>query len=530
MYVENLPLEGALTRHVRPLAVRARRIAAIDASGRARRSRTCRCSPPPTSISAPFGAAAVPRHRAADGAPDRRGRRRPLRRRHRRRRRQRGPRRRARTRPSSSASTTSRCRSSSTRTTPRRRGAAVPGGRHERRPRGGSPSTDEDCSTAATSSSRARSSASDGAGPMEPRSAARRLGRGRRLTLWLSTQTPHQDRDGARRSARRSTRRRCGSSRPDVGGGFGAKMLGAEDMLVAWLARRTGRPVRWTETRSESMVALTTAARQNHGVHDRRHEGRHGPRLPAGRPPGRGRVSGIGAFLPNLTQLMASGVYAIPKIEFEGVSVVTNTLRSGPSAARAVRRRRRRSSERWTCSPPRSAMDPAEVRRKNFIPNDAFPYTTVTGAPVRHRRLRGRARPRARRGRLRRPARRAEAAARRGRPAAARHRPRRATSRSRTGSPRRSSATVEITPGRRRDRPHRLVLPRAGPRDDVRDARRRAARDPDREDHGRATATPTWSPQGHRDVRVEVAADRRRGGARAAERRWSSRRSELAAD
>ena len=59
---------------------------------------------------------------------------------------------------------------------------------------------------------------------------------------------------------------------PDVGGGFGAKMLNAEELLLAWLARKLGRPVRWTETRSESMVALPHGRAQRLDVHDRRDE------------------------------------------------------------------------------------------------------------------------------------------------------------------------------------------------------------------------------------------------------------------
>ena len=65
-----------------------------------------------------------------------------------------------------------------------------------------------------------------------------------RLTLWLSTQTPHQDRDdlaailGLEPADVRVVA-------PDVGGGFGAKLLGAEEVLVGWLARRLARPVRW---------------------------------------------------------------------------------------------------------------------------------------------------------------------------------------------------------------------------------------------------------------------------------------------
>ena len=72
---------------------------------------------------------------------------------------------------------------------------------------------------------------------------------------WLSTQTPHQDRDGLAGALGLDP----GDVRvigPDVGGGFGAKGLSVEDVLVAWLARKTGRPVRWTETRTENMTAM----------------------------------------------------------------------------------------------------------------------------------------------------------------------------------------------------------------------------------------------------------------------------------
>ena len=91
--------------------------------------------------------------------------------------------------------------------------------------------------------------------PLEPRSAAAEVGADGRVTAWLSTQTPHQDRFGLAGTLGVDP----GQIRvvaPDVGGGFGAKMLGVEEILVVWLARRLGRAARWTESRSESMVAL----------------------------------------------------------------------------------------------------------------------------------------------------------------------------------------------------------------------------------------------------------------------------------
>jgi CO/xanthine dehydrogenase Mo-binding subunit len=88
----------------------------------------------------------------------------------------------------------------------------------------------------------------------------------------------------------------------------------------------------------------------------------------------------LGAYLPNLTALMASAVYAIPKIEVETRSVVTNTtsttaLRGAgrPEATQAIER----ALDLFAAE---AGLDAAEVRRANFIAKDAFPYTTSTGA------------------------------------------------------------------------------------------------------------------------------------------------------
>ena len=167
---------------------------------------------------------------------------------------------------------------------------------------------------------------------------------------------------------------------PDVGGGFGAKMLNAEELLVAWLARKLERPVRWTETRSESMIALPHGRAQRldftiGGTRDGRVLAYRLDSLQDS-----GAYPALGAFLPNLTALMASGVYAIPRIEFEGRAVATNTTpisafrgAGRPEATQAIER----AIDVFAAE---LGLDPVEVRRKNFIPKDAFPYTTVTHA------------------------------------------------------------------------------------------------------------------------------------------------------
>ena len=215
--------------------------------------------------------------------------------------------------------------------------------------------------------------------PLEPRSAAAAVGPDGRITAWLSTQTPHQDRmviagtfglDPAQVRV----------VAPDVGGGFGAKMLNVEEVLLVWLARRLGRPVRWTETRSESMVALPhgRAERLDFTIGGTREGKVLAYRLAALQDAGAYPV--LGAFLPNLTALMASGVYAIPRIEFEGRSVVTNTTpisafrgAGRPEASQAIER----ALDAFAAE---IAMDPVEVRRRNFIPKDAFPHTTASHA------------------------------------------------------------------------------------------------------------------------------------------------------
>jgi carbon-monoxide dehydrogenase large subunit len=215
--------------------------------------------------------------------------------------------------------------------------------------------------------------------PLEARSAAAEVGPDGRTTAWLSTQTPHQD-HAALAGVLGLDPAQLRVIGPDVGGGFGAKMLNVEEVLVVWLARRLGRPVRWTETRSESMVALShgRAARLQFTLGGTRDGKVLAYRLEVLQDCG--AYPGIGTILPSLTELMASGVYAIPTIEFESCSVVTNTTPIGafrgagrPEAAQVIER----AIDTFAAE---LGLDPAEVRRRNFIPADAFPHTTASHA------------------------------------------------------------------------------------------------------------------------------------------------------
>ena len=215
--------------------------------------------------------------------------------------------------------------------------------------------------------------------PLESRGCVAAFGDDGRMTLWLSTQTPHLDRhvlglflglgdDGVRVVA------------PDVGGGFGAKGLSVETVIVPWLARKTGHPVRWTESRSENMIAMQhgRAAVLEFTIGGSRDGDVQAYRLRVVQDAG--AYPGLGAILPGFTALMSSGVYAIPKIEADTVSVVTNTTPIGPFRG-AGRPEATQAIERaMDVFAAEVGLDPADVRRRNLIAADAFPTTTASGA------------------------------------------------------------------------------------------------------------------------------------------------------
>ncbi len=214
--------------------------------------------------------------------------------------------------------------------------------------------------------------------PLESRAAAAAWVDGR-LVQWSSTQHAHGVRDklvevyGLAPSAVRVIA-------PDVGGGFGAKIGSyAEELLLGWLAKQIGRPVRWAETRSENMVGLGHGRGQNQtieigGRRDGKVEAYRLTILQDG-----GAYAEMGSILPYLTRMMAPGTYDIPKIEVNATSVITNTTSTvayrgagRPEATAAIER----AMDLFAAE---IGMDPTEVRRINLIPADAFPWTTATG-------------------------------------------------------------------------------------------------------------------------------------------------------
>ena len=222
--------------------------------------------------------------------------------------------------------------------------------------------------------------------PIEPRAAVAQWAPGPdgelRLTQWSSTQFPHRTRDDLA-EAMGVEESRVRVITPDVGGGFGSKN-GAypEDMAVAALARRLGRPLRWTETRSESMVGLAHARSLHYeatlgGTRDGKFQAY---RLEVTQDAG--AYPAIGSALPIFTRLMATGVYAIDSVSFSARSVVTNTTPVGayrgagrPEATTALERI-------IDVFAAEAGLDPLETRRRNLIPSEAFPVVTPTGADM----------------------------------------------------------------------------------------------------------------------------------------------------
>jgi carbon-monoxide dehydrogenase large subunit len=215
--------------------------------------------------------------------------------------------------------------------------------------------------------------------PVEPRATMARFDDDGRLTVWLSTQTPHQDKMvlGLMLGLAPEQVRVIA---PDVGGGFGGKGLDVEDVILGWLARATGQTVRWTETRSEHMVAMHQGRAQWIDFELGGSRDGHVEALRLKILQDAGAYPGIGAFLANLTALMASGVYAIPKIEIDVTAVVTNSTPTGPVRGAGRPEASQMLERAIDMFAAEISLDPAELRRRNFIAADAFPFTTASGA------------------------------------------------------------------------------------------------------------------------------------------------------
>lgn len=224
------------------------------------------------------------------------------------------------------------------------------------------------------------------AAAMEPRAVAAAPGEGEiRVHLWDSTQAPH----GVRSSLAGYfdlPEHAIRITVPDVGGGFGPKgRTYSEEIVLAALAMRLGRPVRWVATRTEDLMTTGQGRGQTHrarmaarsdgtilGVEDSIiHDfGAYTP-------------SGLGVLFNTVRHLI--GPYRLPALSAHLTGVFTNktitsALRGGgrPEGVFMVERLLDRLAEKLD-------LDRAEIRRRNFIPPQAFPHDTgfrMQGRPV----------------------------------------------------------------------------------------------------------------------------------------------------
>ncbi len=215
--------------------------------------------------------------------------------------------------------------------------------------------------------------------PLEVRASAATWDNGR-LVQWISSQGA-QGAKAAFVAANGGDAAAVHLITPDVGGGFGAKIdTYAEELLLGPLAKLVGRPLRWRETRSESMMNLghgrgqlqyvtIGGTREGKVTHYQLHAIQDA-----------GAFVGMGSILaPFMTRPMSSGVYDIANIECRTTSVVTNTTPTTayrgagrPEATAAIER----AMDMFALE---IGKDAAEVRRMNLIGKFLEPHTTSIG-------------------------------------------------------------------------------------------------------------------------------------------------------
>lgn len=200
-----------------------------------------------------------------------------------------------------------------------------------------------------------------------------------RLTVHLACQMPHASRDDLASSFDIAPER-LRVIAPDVGGAFGAKHLSAECYIAVKVALELGRPVRWIELRSENLVAMTHGRGQTQYAELGLKSDGTIVGLRCRIVSDAGAYAGFGGMLAEVcTRIMLSGCYRIPQVAFELAVASTNTTPMGayrgagrPEAAALVERIIDMAADELE-------IDPAELRRHNLIPPDAFPYKTPVG-------------------------------------------------------------------------------------------------------------------------------------------------------
>lgn len=199
------------------------------------------------------------------------------------------------------------------------------------------------------------------------------------LTVWVSTQHPHDSRDTLATDTGLPPEE-VRVIAPHVGGGFGGKAgIVPEAVVVVRAARAVGRRVLWHETRSEAMLSMHGRAQTQWAELGLDAEGRiTGLRLTL--LGDCGAYGGFGGGFPlGPTRMMAQGPYLIPKISVTASAVSTNTAPMGafrgagrPEAAALLERL-------MDLAAAEVGLMPEEIRRRNLIPHDRFPFRTSVG-------------------------------------------------------------------------------------------------------------------------------------------------------
>ena len=214
---------------------------------------------------------------------------------------------------------------------------------------------------------------------MEPRSVVVDP-TGEQLTMWSATQIPHILRF-ALAATTGVPESKIRVIAPDVGGGFGGKLQATPEEWITWaVARRIGKPVKYTETRSESLMAahhgrdqwqrLTLSAEKDGTV--------TGLKVDLLADLG-SYVSIIGGGVPVLGAFMFNAIYKFPAYRFSCQTVLTNKTWTDayrgagrPEATYAIERLMDELAAEV-------GVDPMEIRKKNWITHEEFPFTTVAG-------------------------------------------------------------------------------------------------------------------------------------------------------
>lgn len=213
--------------------------------------------------------------------------------------------------------------------------------------------------------------------PLEGRATAATFVDGE-LTVWVSTQNAQRSRTTLSEVLALPIEQ-IRVIVADVGGGFGAKIgIDRDCIAVAWAAQTSRRPVRWAESRTENLVAMSQGRAQTQHV---KIAGQRDGTITAYRLDilqDAGAYPRTGTLVP-VTCRMAGGVYDIAHVQSGFRLVVTNTTpinkyrgAGRPEATAAIER----AVDMFATA---IGMDPAEVRRRNLIPASQMPYQTPSG-------------------------------------------------------------------------------------------------------------------------------------------------------